>query len=144
MNNLASEFQAVSRIYRQLEEELAGFWGATDSEDSRALAESILRNRDCLARIEQMSSRILGLSNEWKKRRDDLDAESRQEIDGLSDSLREQIVRLNQLCGIRAQKLQAARDKMGRELSELGKGDRYLKSVKAGKNNYPKFIDSLY
>jgi hypothetical protein len=144
MNNLVSEFQAVSRLYLQIEQELAGVMGAQDLKDSRILAESILRNRDCHARIEQMNSKVLRLSNEWKKCLPDLDAKSRKEIDGLADSVRAQIVRLNQLCNNRAEVLLAARDRLGKELAEIGKGSRYLKSIKPAKNNYPKFIDSLY
>jgi len=144
MNNLASEFQAVSQLYSQIGEELAGVMCVNDSGNSSALAEAILQHRDCLARIEQMNARVLYLSEEWKKRRPNLDADTYRKIDGLAETARVQAMRLNDLCGNKMQTLQAARDRLAKRLEELGKGTRYLKSVKSTKSNYPKFIDSLY
>ncbi len=141
---LAAEFRDVFQLYLKLGEEFTNIMNAGDSKDPQALAKSILQNCDWLARIEHMNSRMLQLSGEWRKCRGSLDAKSRDELGDLAEAARAQAVRLKELCGIQIQKLQIARDKLEKDLAELDKGARYLKSVKPAKNNYPKFIDSLY
>jgi gamma-glutamyl:cysteine ligase YbdK (ATP-grasp superfamily) len=91
-----------------------------------------------------MNSRVILVSNKWKKRRATLDAQLCDEMDRLAEDALKQAVRLNQLCSLTAKKLEAARDRLGTELSAIGKGAQYLKSVTPAKSNYPKFIDSLY
>ena len=144
MNTLAAEFQEVFHLYLKLGEELTKILNAGDSKDPQVLAKSILQNCDCLARIEQMNSRVIQLSGEWQKCRGILDAKSRNEIQNVADAAKAQAVRLREGCSIHVQKLQIARDKLGKDLAELGRGTRFLKSIKHIKNNYPKFIDSLY
>ncbi len=144
MNALAAGFQDVFRVYLKLSEELTKIINAGDSNDPQALAKSILQNRDCLARIEQMNSSVFQLSDEWQKCRGSIDAKSRNEIRKLAEAAKAQAVRMKELCSIHVQKLQIARDKLEKDLVELGKGARYLESIKPAKNNYPKFIDSLY
>jgi hypothetical protein len=143
MRNFVGEFGALSQAYHQLTEELSGTWNE-NSGDSQNLAGSILQSRGCLARIEQMNSRVLQLSQEWKKQRPNLDSKSRQQVDGLVDLARKQAIRLHDLCSSQTQKLNSAKEKLERDLAELGKGALYLKSVKPIKNNYPKFVDSMY
>jgi hypothetical protein len=144
MNNFASEFQDVFQLYLKLGEELEKLMDVKDSKDSQALVRFILQNRDCLVRVEQMNSRVRQLSDDWRKCRDKLDPKSRNEARNLAEAARAQAVRLKNLCTIQAQKLETARDKLGKGLAEIGKGTRFLKSIKPIKNNYPKFIDSLY
>jgi len=141
--DLVSEFQAVSDLYHQLGDELGKIDAIRDPMGSRAYLESIFQKRDCLARIEQMNSRARQLSDEWEKCRSKLDAKSRKEIGVLAETVRGQATRLHELCGTHIRAVQAVRDRLGRDLAELGKRARYLKSVKSAKNNYPKFIDSL-
>lgn len=144
MNNLVSEFQALSQLYLQIEQEISGVMSAQDPKDSQLLARSILRNRECLARIEQMNSRVLCLSNEWKKHRADLDPQTRNETEALAAAVRAQIARITSVFDGRARVLIEARNRLEKELEEIGKGGRYLKSIKPVQNNYPKFIDSVY
>ena len=144
MNALASEYQDVFRLYLRLGKDLAKIMDIDDKANPQDYVESILANRDCLMRIEQMNSRILRLSEAWKKCRATLDLESQDEIEELAGEARSQAVRLRELCGTHVQKLQKVRNKLADDLAEIGKGAEYLKSTKPIKNNYPKFIDSLY
>jgi hypothetical protein len=144
MTDLVSEFKAIAATYNEIGEELAHGLEADDSQNSQSLIQSILTNRDSLSRIGQMNSRVILVSNEWKKRRKSLDSQLWDEMDHLAEGALKQAVRLNQLCSLTAKKLEAARDKLGSELSEIGKGAQYLKSVTPAKGNYPKFIDSMY
>ncbi len=141
---LAVEFRDVFQLYLKLGEGFTKIMNAGDSKDPQALANSILQNREWLAKIEHMNSRMLQLSGEWEKCRESLDAKSRDEIRNLAEAAKAQAIQLRELCGIQIQKLQISRDKLEKDLAELDKGARYLKSVKPAKNNYPKFIDSLY
>lgn len=143
-NPLAAEFRDVFNLYIKLGEELAKITDVGNSEDPQALAEAILKNRECLNRIQQMNSRILQLSSDWQQHRKSLDQESEREIRALTDATRAQVKQLQELCSIHVQKLQNTRDKLQQDLAEIGKGAQYLKSTTPAKNNYPKFIDSLY
>ncbi len=144
MSSLITEFQEVFQLYLRLGEKLAKILNIGDSQNPQALAESILQNRDCLVRIEQMNLQILQLSSDWEKCRETLDSESRGEICKLAEAAKSQAIRLKELCNIHSEKLKIARDKLGKDLSEIGKGVQYLKTIKPVKNNYPKFVDSLY
>jgi hypothetical protein len=144
MKNLAAEFQAVSALYSETGEVLARVLKFDNPRDSKPLVESVLQNRNCLDRIEQMNSRVLQLADEWRKRHADKDTEPWDEINRLAENTLQQAIQLNQLCTLTGQKLQSARDKLVAELAEMGKGARYLKIAKSPKNNYPKFIDSMY
>jgi hypothetical protein len=143
MRDFAGEFGALSQAYDQLNEELSATWNQS-SGDPKALAGCILLSSGCLARIEQMNTRVLRLTQEWKERRPALDARSRQQVDGLAENARRQAIRLHDLCSSQAQKLNDVKAKIERDLAELGKGAQYLKSIKPIKSNYPKFIDSMY
>ena len=141
---LAAEFHDVSQLYVQLGEELIQKMDIGNPEDPQVLAETILKNCECLVRIEQMNSRVLRLSNDWKQCRANLDPESEKEISAMAEAARTQAIRLHEWCSLHIHKLQNARDKLEKDLAELGKGTQYLKSTTPPKNNYPKFIDSLY
>jgi hypothetical protein len=144
MNALASEYQDVFRLYLRLGKDLAEVMDIDEKTNPQDYVESILANREYLMRLEQMNSRILRLSEEWQKGRGTLDLESQDEIEELAVEARAQAVRLKELCGIHVQKLQRVRNKIADDLAEIGRGAEYLKSTKPIKNNYPKFIDSLY
>jgi hypothetical protein len=144
MSALAAEFQDVFHLYLELSEKLTRIISAGNLKNPDTIAESVLRNRDCLVRIEQMNSRVLQLSDDWQKSRNKLDPASRNEIRNLAEAARTQAIALRELCRIHVQKLQTALDKTGKDLAEIAKGAQYLKSIKPVKNNYPKFVDSLY
>jgi hypothetical protein len=144
MTNFVSEFKAMAATYSEIGEELASALEVDDSQNSKSLIQSILANRDSLSRIGQMNSRVILVSDEWKKSRATIDSKSWDEINRLAENALRQAVRLNHLCSLTAKKLESAREKLGTALSEIGKGAQYLKSVKPAKSNYPKFIDSLY
>jgi hypothetical protein len=144
MNALAAEFQDVFKFYLRLTQDFAGILDENNSQNPQQLIESILRNRDSLTRIEQMNARIMQLSDTCDKCRVNLDLKSRKEIDNLAQAAKAQAIRLKELCGIHAQKIQATRDDLGRRMAEIGKGAQFLESIKPIRNNYPKFIDSRY
>jgi uncharacterized coiled-coil DUF342 family protein len=144
MSALAEEFQDVFQLYLKLSEELTKIIDADDSKDPLELVDSILKNRDCLNRIENMNFRVLRLSEDWEKYRSRLGPESPDEVRDLAGSAKAQAIKLRELCNLYEQKIRAIRDKLGENLEEVGKGSQYLKSVKPIKYNYPKFIDSLY
>jgi hypothetical protein len=144
MNALTAEFQDVFKLYLSLSQDLARILDESNSQNPQQMIESILRNRDSLAGIEQMNSRVMQLSDTCNKCRADLDIKSQEEIKNLAQAAKAQAIRLKELCGIHAQKIQATRDSLGRKMVEIGKGSQFLKSIKPIKNNYPKFIDSLY
>jgi GTP-binding protein EngB required for normal cell division len=144
MTTLVAQFQDVLKLYLSFCEDLTKIMDVGDSKDPRALAESILQNRDCLDRIAQMNLRILRLSDDWDKCRKNLDSKSLDDVRNFAQAAKAQAVRLKELCSTHAQKLQTARDKLATDLAEIGKGAQYLKSIKPIKNNYPKFIDSQW
>jgi hypothetical protein len=144
MNAFASEFQDVFKLYLRLSQDLAGIMDESNSHNPHQLIESILQNRDSLIRIEQMNSHILQLSDAYNKCRANLDPKSQEEIRNLAQAAKAQAIRLKELCGIHALKIQAARDRLGCRIVEIGKGSQFLKSITPIKNNYPKFIDSRY
>jgi hypothetical protein len=144
MKNLVSEFQDVFALYLKLGEDLTKIMSIDDSKDRNAFVKAVLQNRDSLERITQMNSRIMQLSEAWDKCRENMPPEAREKVRASVEAAKAQAKRLQELCSIHARKLQALRDKLGDNLAELGKGAQYLKSIKPPKNNYPKFIDSLY
>jgi hypothetical protein len=144
MNVLATEYQDVFSLYLRLSQDLTEIMDENNSQNPQQLIESILRNRDSLSRIEQMNSRIVQLSDAFAQCRAELDLKSQEEIQNLAQAAKAQAIRLKELCSIHAQKIQATRDKLGRRISGIGKGSQFLNSIKPIKNNYPKFIDSLY
>jgi len=144
MNALASEYQDIFRLYLRLGNDLAKIMDIDETKNPQAFVESILKNRENLIRIEQMNSRILRLSEEWKANRATLDLESQDEIEELASKAKSQAVRLKEMCDAQVKKLLSVRDKLSEDLEVIAKGSKYLKSTKPIKNNYPKFIDSLY
>jgi hypothetical protein len=144
MHNLALEFREVFNLYIKLGEELARIMDVDDTKDPQALIRSVLQNRDCLDRIAQMNTRVINLSDAWEKCRSQLDPKSRSDICDSAAAARDQAVRLQQLCSAQTEKLRMVHNEVGKKLAEIGKGSQLLKSIKPVKNNYPKFVDSLY
>jgi hypothetical protein len=144
MNALAAEYQEVFQLYLRLSQEFAKILDAKDTQNPNAQVESILRNRDSLAQIEQLNSRVLQLSYACKKCSADLDPKSQEEIQNMAQTAKAQAIRLRELCSIHAQKIQATRDGLSNRLTEIRKGAQCLQSIKPIKYNYPKFIDSTY
>ena len=142
MENFEDEFKSISQDYRDVANVLVRIT-EMDNAQYASLAKSIIENRVCIGRIEQMHSKVIQLSSRWKKHRESSDAKKWEEIDRLADDALKQAVRLNHLCDVTATKLQSARDHIGAELAEVGKGARFLKSASPSQNNYPKFIDSM-
>lgn len=143
-NPLTAEFHDVFKLYEKLEEELTKITDVGNSEDPQILSETILKNRECLVRIEQMNSRVLYLSDSWKQHSCNQDSKTEKDIHALAEAARSRVIRLQELCRTHMQKLQNARYKLEKDLAELSKGAQYLKSTAPPKNNYPKFIDSLF
>jgi uncharacterized coiled-coil DUF342 family protein len=144
MNNLLSEFRDLLAVYHDLGDKLAQIVQVDVAEDSQALPRSILQNRDCIERITQMNARVAQLTDRWKKCRKQLDSTTNDETRKLVDAVKAQVVRLQKMCSINAEKLLVTRNNLENHLAEIGKGSQYLKSLKPANNNYPKFIDSMH
>jgi hypothetical protein len=144
MNALAAEYRDIFKFYLKLSEDLTKIMDENNSQNPQQLIDSILRNRDSLARIEQLNSRILQLSDHCNRNRADFDPESLEEIQNQARAAKAQAIRLKELCRVHAEKVQSTRDELSHQLAEIGKGSQFLKSITPVKNNYPKFVDSLY
>jgi hypothetical protein len=144
MSAIVTEYKEVFQLYLRLGRELTKIMDIDDTKNPQVFVESILANRDYMTRIEQLNARVLQLSEDWEKYRSSIDPEMEEQIRELATAAKAQAVQLKELCSIHAQRLQIIRDKLEKDLAEIGKGAEYLKSVKPIKNNYPKFIDSLY
>jgi hypothetical protein len=144
MSPLAAEYQDVFQLYLKLGKELEKILEIDYTKNPGAYVESILANRDHLIRIEKMNDRVLRLTEDWEERRMSMDPAAQEGIREIAGAAKEQAVRLKKLFGVHAERLQAIRDRLGKDLAQIGKGAEYLKSVKPIKSNYPKFIDSLY
>ena len=142
MKNFAAEFRALSSFYTKLAEDLNKILNTEDSKDSRALVKCTLQNRELLEQIPKMTARIAELSNQWTQSRAKLDPATRNEAYQTIADAKSQAIRLQELCRIHTQKLQAIHDEIRTNLVELAKGARFAKVLKPIQHNYPKFIDS--
>jgi hypothetical protein len=142
MKNFAAEFRDIFSLYVKLGEQLAKILNTGDANASQNVVHSVLQNKDSLAQISQMNSRITKLSEDWIQCRLQLDPADREEADKMAAAAKAQALRLQELCHIHAQKLQTIHDELKNNLVEIGKGARYAKGLKLYRNNYPKFIDS--
>jgi hypothetical protein len=89
-----------------------------------------------------MTARIAELSNQWTQSRAKLDPATRNEAYQTIADAKSQAIRLQELCRIHTQKLQAIHDEIRNNLVELAKGACLAKVLKPIQHNYPKFIDS--
>lgn len=143
MKLFISELKYLSELYQRFKAEILDSGNRTQKEGTSALTESILKNRELLARIEQMTDRTSQLAQEWEKFRMIMDPQSKAEIQALATSVKSQALQLEQLCKGLVRQLEARRSGLEHELEEIRKGTRYLSSVKPSSTNYPKFVDSV-
>jgi|WetSurMetagenome_2_1015567.scaffolds.fasta_scaffold676591_2 hypothetical protein len=141
MSDFTAEFQELAEIYREAESLLNSI-PIYDLSDTGAFADSILRQRDCLANIQRMKVKVDQLCDSWEKVESQLDSQSRNETLSAMTDAKTEALKLKRVCENRAQTVEAARDRLGAELGIIGKRSRHLKSLQPVKNNYPKFIDS--
>lgn len=144
MHTLAAEFQDVLRLYVKLAEDLAGIVDVDEAKDPQALVKSILNNRECLTQIQAVNARILRLYGIWEKGQGSYDPATCEEIRGYAQAAKAHALRLQDMCGIQAQRVQLRRDQLAKQIQEIGNGARYLKMLNPVQTNYPKFIDSAY
>ena len=143
MNKLAEEFQDVLDLYAKLTVDLKRIADAgTFEEDLQPLVQSILDNRDCLDEIQQLNKRLTQLYGDWKDREAAFSPSEGDEIRGVVDGVREQVRQLGKLCDAETEKIETWRKQLSGELANVGKGFRYLETIKPIKENFPKFIDS--
>jgi len=143
MNNLAEEFRDVLNLYVRLTADLTRIADAGRSEeDPQALIQSILDNRSCLTEIQQLNKRLAQLYGAWKDKEANSSLSAGDEIYGVVDDVREQMEQLEKLCGLNVQKVEERRKQLTDELTNIGKGSRYIKMLKPVQENHPKFIDS--
>lgn len=139
---IAADFEELYKTYAALAERLSKAFETSCAEEVEAAAATVLLNREYLNRIEQMNARVLQLSSDWQKDGAFLDPGIRDQAEYFIAAARAQALRLKEICDVHAQKLQRARARVLKEMAEIGKGTRLLKSLKPVKTNYPKFIDS--
>jgi hypothetical protein len=143
MSKYTAEFRALTAIYHQAESRLNST-AISDAFETGIFADSILRQCDCLANIERMNEKVDQLCDSWKRVESQMDLQSRNETRTAMAEAKAEALRLKQVCESHRMKLEAARERLGAELGILGKRTQHLKSIQPIKNNYPKFIDSLY
>jgi hypothetical protein len=144
MKNFAEEFRNLSSFYTKLAEDLAKIPISDDSNDGSAFVTSTLQKRALLEQIPGMNSRISQLSDDWTKCRAKLDPATQNRADEMAADAKSQAARLQELCRIHTQKLQAIHNEIRNNLVELAKGARFAKVLKPIQHNYPKFIDLSY
>jgi hypothetical protein len=142
MNNSLSEFQDLISFYREAAATLTNKLSVIDASDAGALAEFVLKNRDCLARIDEMSDRVSRLCDSWKDIELQLDQESRNQTQAAMAAAKAEAIKLNDVCRMHSQILEAVRNRLGEQLECIGKRNLHLKSIKPVQHNFPKFIDS--
>jgi hypothetical protein len=144
MKSFLSELQYLSELYGRLQTELSALpLDAGAGSKTAILSETVLQNRELLARIDQMDARLLQLSQEWQSFRERLDPDSRSEVMKLAESVHSQAMQLSEICGRRIQHLESGRSEIRKAMEGVQSGSRYLASIKPAKTNYPKFVDSL-
>ena len=138
---IAEEFEQLHKTYAALVEELGKAFETSNGGQSDAAA-SVLRNRECLSRIEQMHEKVRQVSAAWQKLRAHLDPQCQNQAEHFIEAAKADVLRLKQICGVHTQKLIALQTRILSDIGNIGKGARLLHSLKPIKNNYPKFIDS--
>jgi hypothetical protein len=144
MNNLLSEFQELIAQYHDASDALAKAMSNVDSSDVDAISKVILRQSDCLGKVDQMNDRVSRLCNSWKTLESQCDQETRKKTLAAKASAKVEAAKLNELCAKCIKLLETARNKQGEELENIGKRKQYLQAMKPVKGNYPKFIDTTY
>jgi hypothetical protein len=144
MNNPLSELQHLIDFYRDATETIANATCHVDTKDLGALANSIVQQRNCLAKIDQMGAQVSKLIDSWKAVEFNFDEKVRNDMQMAIATAKSEAVKLNNQCSDCVKKLEAAKESAGDGLEKVGKHHRYLNSMKPVKGNYPKFIDSLY
>ena len=143
MSEFAGEFRDILDTYIKLTADLARIADVGRSEeDSQALVQAILDNSGCLTEIQTLNKRLIYLYGVWKDREADSGLPIGDEIRGVVGDVRAQMRQIENLCTVKASKVEARRKQLTRELANVGKGSRYLKMINPIKENHPKFIDS--
>lgn len=143
MRDFALEFRQVGARYARLREELARIVDI-DSQEPQALVNAILQNRDCLDRIIHMNAEVSGLSRDWQECRHRCPLALQDSIDRCAEEAKSEATLLHELCCVQTRRIQHTCDTLGQALGELKKGALFINSLKPPKQNYPKFIDSMY
>lgn len=144
MNNPLLELQHLIDFYRDATETLVNATCRVDTKDLGALATSIVQQRNCLAKIDQMGAQVSKLIDSWKAVEFSFDDKVRNDIYMAIATAKTEAVKLNNQCSDCVMKLEAAQESLGEGLQRIGKHHKYLNNMKPVKGNYPKFIDSLY
>ena len=142
MNELADEFENVFQSYARIASEFSRIVQVDDSEDSQALIQSILDNRNCLTEIQLINKRMVSLYSIWEQSRYELGESDSEKIRNIIEAVRKQAQQLEKICDLKAQQVETQRNRLAQELQNIGKGSRYLKMIKPIQQNFPKFIDS--
>ena len=142
MNELVNEFEDVFQSYARIAAEFSRIVQVDDSEDSQALIQSILDNRNCLTEIQLINKRMVSLYSIWEQHRYELGESDSEKIRNIIEAVRKQAQQLEKICDFKAQQVETQRNRLAQELQNIGKGSRYLKMINPIQQNFPKFIDS--
>jgi hypothetical protein len=143
MKLFESELQYLSELYQKLGTELARIAGDAAPGNAPASAEFLHKNRDLIARIEQMNVRVAQLAGEWETFHSRIDPQSRERTVRLAVEVRNRARLLGGACEENRRLLERRRSDLEGNLQELRRGASYLESIKPVKANYPKFVDSV-
>ena len=138
-----SELEYLSELYGRLETEIGSGRHQSSFDNAEDLAETVLRSRDLLRRIEQMNSRVTQLVEEWQTYKLSIGEEQKEEIQALARTVSGKGWALHSVCNTALASLNARMKLLQDQLSEVGRGTRFLESVRPVRSNFPKFVDSV-
>jgi len=138
---MLSTLEELDRLYCEIEDELLRSPSSGEN-STAAISDSVTRNRQLLARLEQTSAGLSETAARWSRRADSIPREEREQVRRLADSARLKASRLLGCCEHLADRLDTSLAKLEQELGHVRKGARFLQSSRPAKTNYPKFIDS--
>jgi len=142
METMLSDLKELDRLYREIDGEVLGIPASSKGNDTAALSDPVIRNRQLISRMEQMNARFAECAGQWLRRRDRVPREEREQVRMLAEEVRHRASRLHACCGDRTAQLEAGLVRLQQELGQVRNGARFLQSSRPVRANYPKFIDS--
>jgi hypothetical protein len=142
MEAILSALKELDQLYSDIGSQVFGGPNTCAGDSTDDLSEPVIRNQHLLVRLKQAESRLADVVGRWQHERAHMSAEERDLITAQAEAVRCRASRLVTRCEERASQLKAGMLKLEHALGQIRQGARYLRSSKAVKINYPKFIDS--
>jgi hypothetical protein len=138
---MLSALKELDQLYRDIESE--AFRGLpSQAIDEAALSNAAIRNRQLIARLDQVNQRFSESAAQWLGRQQLAPKEEREQVRRLAQEIRLKAARLLESCKGRSAQLEAVLTRLQKELGLVRNGARFLQSSRPARINYPKFIDS--